>query len=91
MPLVQIEGLTLTTRVIYTGEQYYDATNERELPDWVRWDLGARYVFEAHGTPITVRANVENVLGEEYWSSSTGGYLSLGAPRTFLVSTSFNF
>lgn len=87
----QIAGLTLSTRIIYTGEQYYDASNERELPDWVRWDLGARYSFAAYGTPITVRANVENVLGEEYWSSSTGGYLSLGAPRTFLVSTSFQF
>lgn len=89
--VAQIPGLTLSTRVIYTGEQYYDAANTQELPDWVRWDLGARYVFEAHGTPITVRANVENVLGEEYWSSAGGGYLALGAPRTFLVSTSFNF
>ncbi|WP_374374791.1 TonB-dependent siderophore receptor [Dongia sp.] len=89
--VAQIPGLTISTRVIYTGEQYYDAANTQELPDWVRWDLGARYAFETHGTPITIRANVENVLGEEYWSSAGGGYLALGAPRTFLVSTSFNF
>jgi iron complex outermembrane receptor protein len=91
LDIPQVDGLTLTTRVIYTGEQYYDAANTQELPDWVRWDLGARYALEAYGTPITIRADVQNVLGEEYWSSSTGGYLSLGAPRTFLVSTAFNF
>ena len=87
----QLDGLTLTTRVIYTGEQYYDAANTQKLPDWVRWDLGARYELETQGVPITIRGNVENVMDTNYWSSAGGGYLSTGAPRTFLVSTSFNF
>lgn len=91
LDIPQVEGLTLTTRVIYTGEQYYDAGNTQELPDWVRWDLGARYTLDARGTPITIRADVRNVLDTDYWSSAGGGYLSVGSPRSFLVSTSFNF
>lgn len=91
LDIPQVEGLTVTTRVIYTGEQYYDAGNTQKLPDWVRWDLGARYTLDARGTPITVRADIENVLDSDYWTSAGGGYLSTSSPRTFLVSTAFSF
>lgn len=86
-----IPGLTLTGRVIYTSKQYLDAGNDQEIPDWTRLDLGARYTVDIHETPVTIRANVENVANTSYWSSTGGGYLSLGAPRTFLLSTSVNF
>lgn len=85
--------LTLTGRVIYTGSQYYDAANTQSIPSWTRVDLGARYRLEARGTPITIRAAVENVFDEDYWASTARNFntLSLGAPRTFLVSTTFDF
>ncbi|HVJ34052.1 MAG TPA: TonB-dependent receptor [Terriglobia bacterium] len=86
-----IPGLTLTGRVIYTSKQYLDAANDQQIPDWTRVDLGARYTVDVHDTPVTLRANVENVFDTSYWSSTGGGYLSLGAPRTFLLSTSVNF
>jgi iron complex outermembrane recepter protein len=90
-----IRNLTLTGRVIYTSEQFANDTNTQVLPAWTRVDLGARYTFASpwNGKPIVVRANVENVFNEAYWSAykTVSSAVSLGAPRTYLVSTTFNF
>jgi iron complex outermembrane receptor protein len=86
-------GLTFTGRVIYTGSQYYDAANLIALPEWTRVDIGARYTFLSpwNGKPIVVRANIENVGNRAYWASAYSSVLTLGAPRTYLLSTTFNF
>jgi iron complex outermembrane receptor protein len=88
-----LPGFTLTGRVIYTGEQKVDNANTQTLPDWTRFDLGARYKFTIDGRPVTIRASVENVFNKGYWSSAAyyPGWLSPGAPRTFLLSTTFTF
>lgn len=88
-----VPGFTLTGRVIHTGEQYLDAGNTQILPSWTRVDLGARYTFLSpwNGKPIVIRANVENVANTSYWASAYSGVLTVGAPRTYLLSTTFNF
>jgi iron complex outermembrane receptor protein len=88
-----VRDLTLTGRVIYTGQQYVNATNTLTLPDWTRVDIGARYTFTSpwNGKPIVVRANIENVFNQAYWASAYSGVITLAAPRTYLVSTTFNF
>jgi iron complex outermembrane receptor protein len=88
-----VPGLTFTGRVIYTGSQYYDANNLISLPEWTRVDIGARYTFLSpwNGKPIVVRANIENVGNKAYWASAYSNVLTLGAPRTYLLSTTFNF
>lgn len=87
-----LRGLTLTGRAIYTSEQYYDAANRQQIPVWVRFDLGARYTFDLRGKPVTIRANVINVANTGYWAAATPTYgLVLGAPRTYMVSTTFDF
>jgi len=88
-----VPGLTFTGRVIYTGSQYYDAANTISLPEWTRVDIGARYTFLSpwNGKPIVVRANIENVGNRAYWASAYSSVLTLGAPRTYLLSTTFNF
>jgi iron complex outermembrane receptor protein len=90
-----INGLTLSGRVIYTSESFANDANTQVLPAWTRVDVGARYTVLApwNGKPIVVRANVENVFNEAYWNSyrTVSSALSLGAPRTYLVSTTFNF
>jgi iron complex outermembrane receptor protein len=88
-----VRDLTLTGRVIYTGAQYVDPKNTLSLPDWTRVDIGARYTFTSpwNGKPIVVRASVENVFNKSYWASAYSGVITLGAPRTYLVSTTFNF
>jgi iron complex outermembrane receptor protein len=87
-----VPGLTLSGRTIYTSTQYYDNANTQHIPDWVRFDVGARYTFEVRGRPVTVRGNILNIANRGYWASATPTYgLSLGIPRTFLLSTSFDF
>lgn len=84
-------GITLTGRIMQTGKQAVNLTNTLELPEWTRFDLGARYVVAAADVPITFRFNVDNVANERYWSSSLGGYLVQGMPRTFKASATVEF
>ncbi|WP_319797410.1 TonB-dependent receptor [Nitrobacter sp.] len=88
-----IAGLTLSGRVIYTGAQYIIADNTQSIPDWTRVDLGARYTFTGpQNKPVTVRFDVLNVANANEWASVyLGGAITTGAPRTFLLSTAFNF
>lgn len=84
-------GLTLTGRLIQTGKQAFNVTNSIILPEWTRFDLGARYVVAIGDAPVTFRFNVDNVANKRYWSSSLGGYLVQGLPRTFKTSATVEF
>lgn len=86
-----LPGATLTGRVMQTGPQAVNLTNTMWLPEWTRFDLGARYVLAAGSAPITFRFNVDNVTNKAYWSSSMGGYLVHGMPRTFKTSATIEF
>ena len=91
-----VRGLTLNSRVVYTGGQYVDLTYPRRmLPDWTRFDIGARYAFEnpaAKGKLLVARFNVENVLDNNYWAGGAAvSALYLGLPRTFRVSLTADF
>lgn len=81
-----VSGLALNGRVIYASSQFLTANNVLKIPDWTRFDLGARYAFMWDKTRMTARFNVENVADNAYWATATRGFLSRGAPRTFLVS-----
>jgi iron complex outermembrane recepter protein len=92
----QWQDITFDGRVIYTSSQYADAGNQQKVDAWTRLDLGARYLVPlANGTLLTLRGRVENVTGEDYWASVGGfpgaGYLTVGAPRTLLLSATFDF
>jgi iron complex outermembrane recepter protein len=84
-------GLSLNGRVLYTSSQFLDAENTLEIPGWTRFDLGARYQTRFGKTPVTLRASVENLFDRNYWASANAGQLLLGAPRTFLLSASFDY
>jgi iron complex outermembrane recepter protein len=86
-----LNGLTLTARWIHTGSQYLNATNTLSIPSWDRFDLGTRYSTVLFGRPTTFRASVLNVANKSYWASTIGGYLTQGAPRTFLLSMTTDF
>lgn len=88
-----VYGLSLNGRVIYTGGSYLTTANlpNQRFDDWTRLDIGARYVTTAlTGKPVTFRANIENVTGENYWITS-GGFQTVGNPRTYIVSAAFDF
>lgn len=59
-----LPGLTHTGRVIYTSSQFANTANTQSIPDWTRVDIGTRYTFlRDNGKPVTIRANIENVIG----------------------------
>ena len=84
-------GLTATGRVIYTDGVYFDPANLQPVPSWTRFDLGARYKTVILGRPATFRASIENVLNAGYWQVAGRSLLSLGAPRTYLLSATIDF
>lgn len=88
-----IEGAAVSGRVLRTGGQYLDTTNNLSIPAWTRVDLGARYGFKADDKYITVRANLENVANTAYWASAStaNNYLTQGEPRTLKVSATVDF
>lgn len=90
-----VQGLSTSARAVYTGNQYIDAANTQEVPSWVRYDLGARYVTTLGGKVVTFRGRIDNVTNKNYWASSGGGsglgYLVLGSPRTFVLSAAVDF
>lgn len=91
-----VHGLALDSRAIYTSSQYADLANTQEVPSWTRFDLGTRYTtFINDDQQVTLRARVENVADRDYWASAGGypgsGYLTVGAPRTLIVSTTLDF
>ncbi|KOF17169.1 energy transducer TonB [Ensifer adhaerens] len=87
-----MEGLTLTSNVIHTDEQYVNTANTQEIPSWTRLDLGARYLTQINQKPVTFRAEVENVFDLDYWSGvASFGTISQGAPLTVKVSMTTDF
>jgi iron complex outermembrane receptor protein len=89
-----LQGLTLTGRLTYTGDQVVSSSNENlKIPSWTLVDLGARYVVDSpwNDKAITLRFNVDNVFDKDYWSGTNNRYIQLGAPRTFWLSTTFDF
>lgn len=93
--LPQIAGLSLNSHWMYTGSQYADMANTQKVPDWQRLDLGARYVIKMATQTLTLRANLENATGNDYWASVGGfpgaGYLTQSNPRTLVVSAAIDF
>lgn len=88
---VPVPGLTLTSRVIYTSKQYVDQANILSIPSITRFDIGARYKTVLNATPVTLRANIENLFDRDYWNTSNEGYIYLGMPRTLLLSATADF
>jgi len=87
-----VDGLTLSGTVTHTSEQFVDTANTQDIPDWTTLDIGARYKTELYGTPMTVRATVQNVTNESYYSGvNQWRFVSLGAPRTALLSITADF
>lgn len=89
-----VAALTLTGRVVRTGEQAANIANTMLLDDWTRLDIGARYVAVVAGKPLTFRVNLDNVADADYWASAFDSFrpdLQLGSPRTVKASLTYDF
>ncbi|WP_229722824.1 TonB-dependent receptor [Xylophilus rhododendri] len=85
-----VPGLSLNGRVINTSSMYYDSANLLKMPSWTRVDLGARYATNIAGKKVVFRANLENVADKGYWVVASG-YVTVGAPRTLMLSAAIDF
>ena len=87
-----VTGLSLNGRVIYTSGSYLTTANRawQRFADWTRVDVGARYATVINGRPVTFRANIENLFDKNYWLT-TGTFVTVASPRTYLVSAAFDF
>ena len=72
-----LEGLTLESRITYTGSSYADSQNTLKVKGWTKIDVGARYIAMIGNTPITLRARIDNLTNKKYWES-VGGYPNYG-------------
>ena len=90
-----VEGLTATARLNHSGAQYANAANTKKLDSFTTLDLGVRYrmSLNQNQNQMILRAGVDNVTNENYWSGidDTGTYLFQGEPRTLKVSVSYDF
>ena len=88
-----VSGLSVFSRMTYTGDSYYDAKNIMKIPAWFTMDLGARYAFHVKETPVTVRFDVNNVFDRHYWRgvAELGRRAMVGTGRTFMLSVTADF
>ncbi len=93
-------GLVLTGGAFHEGDRYLDDFNEWELDGYTRFDLGARYGFQAQNVDWTLRLNVENVTDEDHyvgggaWGTNSAypyGRVTPGASRTARLSLQTEF
>lgn len=60
------------------------------VPSYTKFDFGVSYKTKIGNTPVTFDAMCYNVFGRDYWSArANNDYISLGAPRTFVLSANF--
>ena len=87
-----VKGLSVNTRLNYSGSAYVDQNNLYKIPQWLTWDIGSRYEFNWNNMPMILRADVYNVLDKSYWTAQSNAdalYVSKG--RTMMVSLEMQF
>ncbi len=86
-----VPGLTLTGRISCFGEAQADIANTQSIPGWTTVDAGARYSTKISGNKVTFRANIMNLANKDYWNSVSRSFITMGAPRTALLSATIDF
>ena len=83
-----IRGLAVSAGIYYTGKEWVNNSNTIAIPRILPGDIGARYQHRLCGKDLVLRANVNNITNENYWTTKGGSMLYLGSPR--IVATSVN-
>ncbi len=85
-------GLTLTARAEHVGSRFVRTDNSLKVPAYQLYGLGARYQRTLGDKAFTLRLNINNLLGEDYWNTRPGnGVLYPGAPRSINLSFMVDF
>ncbi|MFX5295611.1 TonB-dependent ferric acinetobactin receptor BauA [Acinetobacter baumannii] len=83
--------LTLSGNINAVSKQYINAENTLSVPGRTLLDVGARYSTKVEDHPVTFRANIYNLTNKAYWAQPQLTNLALGAPRTYMLSVSYDF
>ena len=86
-----LQGLTLSANSIYTDSVYADEANSKQLPSWMRFDLGARYNTLISNKKVVFRAGIDNLFDKNYWSGVWFGYATIGSARSYKLSMQIDF
>ncbi len=86
-------GLTLTARAEHVSSRFVRTDNSLKVPAYQLYGLGARYQRTLGDKAFTLRLNINNLLGEDYWIAWAGldNYLFPGAPRSINLSFMVDF
>ena len=86
-------GLTLTARAEHVGSRFIRNDNSLKVPAYQLYGLGARYQRTLGDKAFTLRLNINNLLGEDYWIAwaAHNDFLSPGAPRSINLSFMMDF
>jgi iron complex outermembrane receptor protein len=85
----KLKTLFLDARVTASSGQWADTIEDQNIPAWARLDIGGRYTFKTK-IPSTVRVNIDNVTGANFWESAYNG-LAYTGPRTVRISGGLRF
>lgn len=86
-----IQNLTLTAKANMVSEQYLGNDNAQSLPGYTIFGLGARYTTAINTMPLTIRANIDNVLDKATWTTASYKALALVKGRTLKLSAAVEF
>ena len=87
-----LPGLTLTARAEHVGSRFVRTDNSLKVPAYQLYGLGARYQRTLGDKAFTLRLNINNLLGEDYWIAwASSNLLAPGAPRSINLSFMVDF
>jgi iron complex outermembrane receptor protein len=85
-----VPGLTVTGGMSYTGKEWVNDANTLSIPHVLTGDMGLRYQRKVMGKDTALRLFVNNIAGENFWTTKGGGMLYLGSPRIIAMSATVN-
>lgn len=78
----QMAGLSLHANASYLGEQEANSANTIQVPSITLLNVGGAWRARVQDRDLTLRLQVNNLAGKDYWYSAGSNSLQIGAPRT---------
>jgi iron complex outermembrane recepter protein len=91
LDVAALPGLTLTGRLIHTGEAFIDAANTQQIPAWHTVDVSARWRTVLAGQRVLLRAGIDNLLDRAYWRTGGRNIFVVASPRSWRLSATVDF
>lgn len=85
-----LPNLRARVAVRHSGRQYIDTANRLELSSYQVFSLGVSYRVPLGDGLLTYRAELDNLLDEEYWLASSNA-LVVGPPRSLSLNLRYDF